>query len=222
MKGGLRPAFSCPRRGVSKTRAIGDPHGTPVERAVELFWGIPAGWALAVVFLFPALETGLVVGVILPGETAVILGGVLASTGRVPVWAVAAAGVAGAIAGDFAGYLLGRRYGEEAIRKRLGAKWDRAHAWLSRNGALPIFAARFIPFVRTVLPVTAGAIEVPRRRFFPPDIAAGILWGTGSALIGYFAGRDIRRALAVGNRVSIAIVIVLVGAFGFWLWRRRK
>jgi len=196
--------------------------GHLVERAVELFSRIPAGWALAAVFLFPALETGLVLGFILPGETAVILGGVLASTGRVPLWAVAAAGVAGAIVGDCAGYLLGRRYGEEAIRKRLGAKWDRAHAWLSRNGSLPIFAARFIPFVRTVLPVTAGAIEVPRRRFFPPDIAAGVLWGIGSALIGYFAGRDFEKALAVGNQVSIAIGIVVVAAIGIWLWRRRN
>ena len=196
--------------------------GHLVERAVELFSRIPAGWALAAVFLFPALETGLVIGVILPGETAVILGGVLASTGRVPLWAVAAASVAGAIAGDCGGYVLGRRYGEEAIRKRLGTKWDRAHSWLSKNGTLPIFAARFIPFVRTVLPVTAGAIEVPRRRFFPPDIAAGILWGIGSALIGYFAGLDFEKALAVGNRLSIALGIVLLGVLGFWLWRRKK
>lgn len=193
-----------------------------IERAVELFTGIPAGWALAAVFLLPALETGLVLGVIVPGETAVVLGGVLASTGRVPLWAAMVASVAGAIAGDCAGYLLGRRYGEKAIRRRLGKKWDRAHRWLSKNGILPIFLARFVPFVRTVLPVTAGAIEVPRRRFFPPDIAAGIVWGLGSTLLGYFAGRDFRKALAVGNRVSIALGVALAAAIAFWIWRRRK
>jgi undecaprenyl-diphosphatase len=191
------------------------------ERALELFGRFPAGWALAAVFFLPALETGLVLGVIIPGETVVILGGVLASTGRVPLWAVAAASVAGAICGDFAGYFLGRRYGEEAMRARLGKKWKRAHSWLSKNGALPIFAARFIPFVRTVLPVTAGAIETPRRRFFVPDVAAGILWGTGSTLIGYFAGRDWRRALVLAHHVSLYFGIALVAAVGLWLWRRR-
>src|SRR5580765_1509919 len=105
-----------------------------IERAIDAFGRIPAGWALAAVFLFPALETGVVLGFILPGETAVVLGGVLAATGRVPLWAAAAAGVAGAIGGDCAGYVLGRRYGETAIRRRLGKKWDRAHAWLSKNG----------------------------------------------------------------------------------------
>jgi len=194
-----------------------------IERAIDAFGRIPAGWALAAVFLFPALETGVVLGFILPGETAVVLGGVLAATGRVPLWAAAAAGVAGAIGGDCAGYVLGRRYGETAIRRRLGKKWDRAHAWLSKNGVFPIFLARFVPFVRTVLPVTAGAIEVPRGRFFPPDIAAGILWGVGSTLLGYFAGRDLEKALALGNRVSIGLgVILLAVAVGFWVWKRRK
>jgi len=192
-----------------------------IERALDLFGRFPAGWALAAIFLFPALETGLVLGVIIPGETAVILGGVLASTGRVPLWAVAAASVAGAICGDFAGYFLGRRYGEEAIRARLGKKWKRAHSWLSKNGALPIFAARFIPFVRTVLPVTAGAIETPRRRFFVPDVAAGILWGIGSTLIGYFAGRDWKRALVLAHHVSLYAGIALVAALALWLWNRR-
>jgi membrane-associated protein len=193
-----------------------------VEHLVSLFSRIPAGWALAAVFLLPALETGLVLGVIVPGETVVVLGGVLASTGRLPLWSVVLASVAGAIVGDLVGYRLGRRYGEEAIRKRLGKKWNRAHSWLSRNGSVPIFVARFVPFVRTVLPVTAGAIEVPRRRFFPPDIGAAILWGLGSALIGYFAGRDWKKALALGNRLSIAIGILLLAALGLWLWKRRR
>src|SRR4051794_9398841 len=192
-----------------------------IERVVQLFTGIPEGWALAAVFLLSALEAGLVLGVIIPGETVVILGGVLASTGRVPLWAVAAASAAGAIVGDCAGYFLGRRYGEDAMRARLGNKWKRAHSWLSKNGALPIFAARFIPFVRTVLPVTAGAIETPRRRFFVPDVAAGILWGIGSTLIGYFAGRDWRQALVLADRVSLYLGIALVAAVALWLWRRR-
>ena len=193
-----------------------------IERAIDVFARIPAGWALAAIFLFPALETGLVLGFILPGETAVVLGGVLASTGRVPLWAAAAAGVAGAVAGDCAGYVIGRRYGEKAIRQRLGKKWNRAHSWLSKNGVLPIFLARFVPFVRTVLPITAGAIEVPRRRFFPPDVAAGIIWGAGSTLLGYWAGRDLEKALDVGNRVSIGLAILAAAAIGLWVWKRRR
>ena len=68
------------------------------------------GWlVLVLVFAFPALEASAFVGFVFPGEIAVILGGVAASRGTVPLWAVIAAAVAGAIIGDSAGYLIGRR-----------------------------------------------------------------------------------------------------------------
>ncbi len=79
------------------------------------------GWlVLALVFAFPALEASAFVGFVFPGEIAVILGGVAASRGTVPLWAVIAAAVAGAIIGDSTGYLIGRRWGTQLLHGTLG------------------------------------------------------------------------------------------------------
>src|SRR6476659_8077111 len=75
------------------------------------------GWfALAIVFLVPALEASAFLGFVFPGEIAVILGGVLAFHGRVPLLAVLVAAVAGAIIGDTLGYFIGRRWGHQILR----------------------------------------------------------------------------------------------------------
>src|SRR5207237_9547810 len=79
------------------------------------------GWVLlAVVFAFPALEASAFVGFVFPGEIAVLLGGVAASRGTVPLWAVIAAAVCGAIIGDSAGYFIGRRWGTQLLHGTVG------------------------------------------------------------------------------------------------------
>src|SRR5215831_21007883 len=79
------------------------------------------GWlVLVLVFAFPALEASAFVGFVFPGEIAVILGGVAASRGTVPLWAVIVAAVSGAVIGDSAGYLIGRRWGERLLTGTIG------------------------------------------------------------------------------------------------------
>jgi len=195
-----------------------------MRKAIALFFRIPAGWAVAAVFLVPALETGMVFGFLLPGEVTVILGGALASRGNVPLAAVLFASVLGPLAGDTAGFFLGRRYGEELIRRRSKKRFDRAHRWLTKRAAGAIFLGRFVPFVRTVMPMTAGAVRIQPRRFFPWDFTAAALWGVGSTLLGYFAARDIEHAMRLGKQLTIAIgVLAAAGAAAyFWVKRRKK
>src|SRR5947208_2416255 len=78
---------------------------------------LPPWLALILVFLLPALEASAFVGVVLPGEIGVVLGGVLANQGKLPLAAVLAAGILGAVIGDSVGYLVGARYGERILRK---------------------------------------------------------------------------------------------------------
>jgi membrane-associated protein len=192
-----------------------------LERTLDLLLRFPPAAVVAIVLLVPAVETGLIVGLIAPGEIAVVFGGVVASTGRVPLWLVAAASVAGPATGDIVGYGLGRRFGEAGIRKRLGKRWERTRKWLSREGIGSTFIARFIPFVRTVLPASAGAMRIPPGRFFPADLTAAATWGVGSTLLGYYAGRDWKRALALGDRFSVGIGAILAITIGVGLWLRR-
>lgn len=193
-----------------------------VRRLVEAFFSIPAAWAVAAVFAIPALETALLVGFVLPGETAVLLGGVLASRGHVPLAPILVASVLGPMVGDVVGYALGRRYGEEIVRRRLGRRWDRAHRWLKREGGWPVFVGRFVPFVRTVLPSIAGAIAAPRVHFLAWDLSAALLWGAGTALLGYWAGRNIEVLLRRVSAVGLVLLVIFLLAAGLFLYRRRR
>jgi membrane-associated protein len=192
-----------------------------VDRFVEYFLAISGPWAVSVVFFAPALETALVLGLVLPGELTVVLGGVLAGRGQVPLAAVLVASVAGAIAGDVTGYLLGRRYGQEIVRRRLKSRWTRAHGWLSKKGGGAVFLGRFLPFLRSVLPTTAGAMRVPARRFFLWDIPAAVIWGAASTLLGYFAALDVERVFDLARRFSLVLLAVALVAVTLVIWRRR-
>lgn len=192
-----------------------------MEGFVDFFLAISAPWAIAAVFLVPALETALVLGLVLPGEITVLLGGVLAGRGDVPLPAVLAAAIAGAITGDVTGYLIGRRFGQKIVRRRLKGKWTRAHAWLSKSGGWAVFLGRFLPFLRSVLPTTAGAMRVPARRFFLRDVPAAAVWGAGSTLLGYFVARDLEHLFDLARRFSLVILAVALAAATLAIWRHR-
>ena len=194
-----------------------------VRRLIEAFFSIPPLWVIGAVFLVPALETALLVGFVLPGESVLVLGGVLAARGRVGLWPVLAPSILGPMVGDVAGYWLGRRYGQEIVRSRLGRRWDRAHRWLSRKGGWSIFTARFLPFARTVLPSTAGAMRTRRLQFFAWDLPAVAVWAAGSCLLGYFAARNIERLLKqVSNAGLVLLGLAAVAAVVFFLVRSRQ
>jgi membrane-associated protein len=193
-----------------------------VRRLIEAFLSIPSGWVLAALFVVPALETAVLVGFVLPGESVVLLGGVLAARGRVGLAPALLASVVGPLTGDVVGYFLGRRYGQEIVRARLGRRWDRAHRWLSREGGWPVFVARFLPFVRTVLPTTAGAIRAPKFRFLAWDLSAVVIWGVGTCLLGYAAARNYERVLKRMSGIGLAALAVALVVVVFLVARSRR
>jgi undecaprenyl-diphosphatase len=191
-----------------------------LDRLIAAFLSIPGYWVVGAVFFLSAAETALFVGFVVPGELAVILGGVLASRAHVPLPAILAASVAGPILGDSIGYYLGRRYGENTRHKRLRRRWAKARSWVKNKGAPAVFLGRFVAFVRTFIPAAAGVSKMPYRRFLPWNVAAGILWGSGSSLLGYFAGENFE-AIAhtmgwLGLALLALVIAVLAGIRFFW------
>ena len=192
-----------------------------IHRLIEAFFTISGSWAIGAVFLFAAAETALFIGFLIPGELIVILGGVLASRGHVPLVGILAASVAGPILGDSIGYYLGRRYGDNVSHKRLRKRWARAQSWIRRKGAPAVAFGRFAAFLRTVVPAAAGAAKMPYRRFLPWNVAAGVVWGAGSALAGYFAGAHYEAVIRWMGRAGLILLgaaVLLAG--GFFLWRK--
>lgn len=189
-----------------------------LQRLLEILRSIPAPVVIVCACVLPAAETALMAGLLVPGELVVVAAGILAARGHVPVAAVAAAAVVGAIAGDSIGYLVGRHY-RHLISRRLSAKkWSRAEDWLKRRGMPAIFLARFTAFVRSVMPAAAGAAKIRYSSFALWSVPAGILWGTGSVLLGYFAGRSSESLL---RWIGIA-ALVLIGALGLYAWLSRR
>jgi membrane-associated protein len=171
--------------------------------------------ALVVVFIFPALEASTLLGIVIPGELALVLGGVLAHQGRVPLWAIVAAGSAGAITGDSVGYILGRRFGERLLARlprRLARpeRVERAKALVRRMGGRAVFVGRFTAGFRTLVPGLAGAAGMPYRTFVVYNVAGGVLWTTGSVLLGFVAGGAYQVAERIAGQASLVVLVVIV------------
>lgn len=176
--------------------------------------------AYAVVGTLSFAEAALFVGFVLPGETAVVLGGVLASQHAVALPVMIAVAVLSAIAGDSVGYEVGAHFGprllEVAIMKRHAGRLDRARAYLQRGGGKAVFLARFTAFLRAVMPALAGLARMPYRRFLMFNVAGGVVWGTGFTLLGYAAGTGYARIERIAGRFSLVLLaLVIAGAIAY-------
>jgi membrane protein DedA with SNARE-associated domain len=163
-----------------------------------------SGWlALLIVFAVPALESSAFLGFVFPGETALILGGVLASYGRVSLWQVLVAGISGAIVGDSVGYLVGREYGLRMLQARplrrflTAQRIERGQEYLARRGGSAVFFGRFTAALRVLVPGLAGLARMPYRVFLPFNAAGGAVWGALMVLLGYLAGASWRKVAGV-------------------------
>ncbi|MFF7209577.1 DedA family protein [Streptomyces sp. NPDC008238] len=170
-------------------------------------------WTYIVVFAVTAGETSAFVGLLLPGETVILLASAVAGRGDLDPLLLAAAVVTGGMAGDSLGYALGRHCerhpGTRLHRIRPDSRVGRAQHFLVRHGGAAVFTGRFVGFVRTFLPFVAGASGMPYRRFFLYSSAASLVWGVGNVLLGYFAGAAATELL---HRAGLFAIPVLVAA----------
>ena len=146
---------------------------------------------LAIVFV----ESGLLIGFLLPGDSLLFTAGLLSAAGTLPdIWLLLATIPLAAIAGDQVGYAIGRKAGP-AIFRRPDSRFfraeyvDRSHAFFERYGARTIVIARFVPIVRTLAPVMAGVSRMNYRVFVTYNVIGGIGWGVGVTALGYFLGQ---------------------------------
>ena len=101
-----------------------------------------------------------------------------------------------AVAGSQIGYLIGRKFGTATLQARRARIFktkylEQAHAFFERRGDRAVVIARFIPFVRTIVPMLAGAGRMPQRSFLTANIVGAALWAGGIPLLGFFLGHQI-------------------------------
>ena len=188
-----------------------------------------SGWAaLAVLFTLPALEAPAFLGLVLPGELVLLLGGVLAAQDRIPLAAALAVGTAGALAGDSAGYWIGRRWGPRLLAsapgRRVGpARLHHVESLLLRGGGRALFVGRCTAGARVVLPGLAGMLRLPYRTFTLWTGTAATLWATAHVLLGFLAGAGWRHIHHLAGRVGLLLALAILIALTItWLLRRRR
>lgn len=146
---------------------------------------------MAVVFA----ETGLLAGFFLPGDSLLFLAGALVASHVItlPFWALAAGVFVAAVVGDQVGYLLGRRFGPRVFSRpdsRLFRQEHalRARAFFARHGPRAVVLGRFVPVVRTFVPVVAGVGRMPRDTFTVFNLFGALVWAVGITTVGFFFG----------------------------------
>jgi membrane-associated protein len=188
---------------------------------------LPSGLVYGLVALLVFGEAALFIGFVLPGETAVIVAGVVAARGHVNIVVLCVIVVAAAIAGDSVGYFIGERYGKQLfhlpiLRSRREAM-DRALDALSRRGVTYVFVGRFTAFLRAIIPGLAGMSRLHYRRFLAANVVGGLLWGVLYSLLGYYAGHalDSIEKYSGWGATGLLVLVVLV-VIALYLRRRRR
>jgi len=169
-----------------------------------------------VVFLVFA-EAALFVGFVLPGETAVIVAGFVASQDRVNIVLLCALVVLAAIIGDSVGFAIGTRFGHKLFTLPLvRSKRDsleKALEILQKRGPTYVFLGRFTAFLRAVMPGLAGMSKMHYRSFLIANALGGFVWGISFTLLGYFGGNALHTIEKSASWVGIVVLILVVGAF---------
>jgi len=192
-------------------------------------------WAYVIVGLLAFAEAAFMVGFFFPGETAVVVGGVLAGLGRVNLGVMIVVVVLSAVIGDSVGYEVGRLAGPWLLRRRPPMFWRSQRPMLQdtsavkytlglleRYGGPAVFLGRFIAFARVVVPGLAGMSGLRYRTFLFWNVLGALCWGIGYTMLGYVVGVSFERVLSQIGLWSLAVVAVLLAGVGVFEVRRRR
>lgn len=192
-------------------------------------------WALLVVCVIVFAETGLLVGFLLPGDTLLIIAGLIIPGTMIggfqlDLWWVALAIGLAAFLGGEVGYLIGHRAGPRIFERRETGLFSienvrRTNAFFARFGGLAVILARFVPIVRTFAPVAAGVGHMDYRKYTLYNLIGAVIWGVGLTSLGYLlqfvplVGDFVKEYIDV---ILIAAVLLTVIPTGFHYWQSAR
>ena len=198
-----------------------------VQSVLDAIRSVPPALAYTIIALLTFGEAAIFVGFVFPGETAVLLGGFLASQGHLDIVTLIALVVISAILGDTVGYEVGKHLGPRVLRlsilRKHQARLESAQQMLRRRGGPAVFLARWTAFLRAVMPGIAGLSQMRYRVFLAWNALGGVAWGTTFCLVGYFAGASYQKvATNIGEGAAIILAVLVVSGLLVWRVRRRR
>ncbi|MGW6281308.1 DedA family protein [Kribbella sp. NPDC055071] len=183
-------------------------------------------WFYVIAGALAFAEAAVMVGLVLPGETALVVAGFAAHQGWISLWPMVAVAVGSAALGDSVGYEVGRRLGprlrSSALGRRVGDdRWVRADDFLRRYGGRAVLLGRFTAGLRALMPGLAGMARMRYlRTFLPWNVAGAVVWGAGCVLLGYAFSASLTQLDHYITYVPLAVIALAVAVFV--VLRRRK
>jgi membrane-associated protein len=200
----------------------------------ELIISAAGPWALLVVCFIVFAETGLLVGFLLPGDTLLLISGLLTHTSNVfglNIWVVSLLIALAAFVGGEVGYLIGHKGGPAVFERKESGLFsrknvERTNAFFERYGGLTVILARFVPIVRTFAPVAAGVGHMPWKKYSLYNLIGAMIWGFGLTMIGYLIAYIPLVAHLVTEYIDVILFAAVGGTALITLWHylseRRK
>jgi membrane protein DedA with SNARE-associated domain len=191
-----------------------------IQNLIDLIGSVDPFWRGVITGLFIMLETSLFVGLVIPGDTIVLV----ASTGVTSwpdfFWLLLAV-LIGSLIGETSGFFIGRFFGPRLRASRLGKRigeknWELADTLVKRRGGLAIFVSRFMPVLHSVVPAVAGMTKMPYRTFILWTFLACALWTSMYVGVGFLArasyeqlSDNLRVAVLTGIGILLAFLILI-------------
>jgi membrane protein DedA with SNARE-associated domain len=198
-----------------------------IEKLLEDIAHALGAWTYLLVGFFAFAETGAFIGLLVPGETVMILGGAVAGQGAINVYVLIALAWLMAWLGDSTSFLIGRRLGRDFLRRhgpRVGVsheRLDQVDDYFSRHGGKTIFLGRFVGFVRAFAPFVAGSSGMRYRAFLPYSILGTGLWASSAIVAGYLFSRSIDTVLDYAGKGAFVLgTLIVIVVAAVMLWRR--
>ncbi len=198
-----------------------------VQGVLDAIRSAPPALAYTIIALLVFGEAALFVGFVVPGETAVLLGGFLASRGHLDLVTLIVLVVVCAILGDTVGYEVGKHLGNRVLQLKVfekhRSKLDKAQDMLRRRGGPAVFLGRWTAFFRAVMPGLAGVGQMRYRVFLFWNALGGIAWGVTFSLVGYFAGASYEKvASTIGKGAAVVVAVLVVTGLVVWRVRHKR
>lgn len=163
------------------------------------------------IFFMVFAESGLFFGFFLPGDSLLFTAGFLASQNIFDIKILVPLMVIGAISGDSVGFWMGGKFAKWMMSRRESFFFkkeyiERANKFYEKHGGKALILARFVPAVRTFVPIVAGMADMEYKKFISYNVFGGLLWGAGMTLLGYYLGA----AIPDVEKYLLPIILVIV------------
>jgi len=212
---------------------VASPLGSAMESSAVLATGVlqraapTTVWVVVLSFVF--LECAFIVGMFLPGDSLLFAAGVVlaAHEQELSAWLLALAASVAAVAGNQVGFLVGRRTGVKILARKGGrilsrSNLDRASAFFDRWGFWSVVVARWLPWIRTLAPMIAGAAGMDNRRYITANALGAVIWVPALLLLGYYGAGLLDAMPWVRQATTIGSIVFFILGTGYGLYRYRQ